>query len=94
VLFYSELDPQRWELRKLEIWTDGRVGFADSTEATAETALGDASVPPLDEIACDRQFSPTAITAVEFEAIWVRRRARLTSAEVEALLARFPAGRP
>ncbi len=28
VLLYSELDKDRWETRKVEVFADGRIGFA------------------------------------------------------------------
>ena len=37
VLLYSELDKDRWETRKVEVFADGRIGFASATEATPST---------------------------------------------------------
>ena len=53
VLRYSELNDLRWETRKVEIFADGRFGFAGPNEASEDTGLGLAPVPSLHEIAAD-----------------------------------------
>ena len=73
VLMYSELDDARWEVRKVEVFTDGRCGFASRTVAAGGTRLGKEPIPPLTEIAADPQFLPTEIDQAEFEAIWANR---------------------
>jgi hypothetical protein len=76
VWFYSELDADRWEIRKLEIYPDGSVGYAIGDEETGTTILSEDAIPPLEEIAKDSQFEPVEITKEEFEAIWESRLAR------------------
>ena len=46
----SELDTQRYEIRKLEFFSGGRVGFASSAGRSPNTNLGSDPVPSLDEI--------------------------------------------
>jgi hypothetical protein len=67
---YSELDDESWETRKVEVYADGRVGFADAHTEFGDTGLGEVPVPPLDEIARDPQFEPREISRAEFEAAW------------------------
>ncbi len=75
VLLYSELDGERWETRKVEIFRDGRVGLASEEVEIGGSMLGDVAVPPLDEIAEEAEFEPRVIGEAEFEAIWqVARR--------------------
>ena len=64
---YSELDDGSWEVRKVEVFRDGRIGFAGSSESTGSTRLGLEPVPSLDEIALDPEFHPEEITRAEFE---------------------------
>ncbi len=49
VLLYSELDAERWEQRKVDIFADGRTGFADAAEQSGDTAtllpLATATIP-------------------------------------------------
>jgi Domain of unknown function (DUF6881) len=73
VELWSALDTQRYEVRKIAIWRDGRVGYATTTEEVGGTMLGTVPVPPLDEIAADPQFEPQAISQEAFEAEWRRR---------------------
>jgi hypothetical protein len=71
VELFSELDDVRNEIRKVEVFADGRAHYADSTSHIGDTMLGLVPVPPLDEIAGDLQFVPRVITAEEFAAVWV-----------------------
>ena len=76
VTLYSELDDQRWEIRKVEVFRDGRMGYASANEAAGGTMLGLVPVPYLSEIARDPEFEPVAITSGEFEEIWSMRSGR------------------
>ncbi|MGJ4903300.1 DUF6881 domain-containing protein [Bradyrhizobium sp. HKCCYLS2058] len=73
---WSELDGERFETRKLEIFRDGSIGFATATEATDRTRLGKIAVPPIDEIGQDPQFVAEEISKEKFERRWSARRAR------------------
>ena len=70
VLLYSEIDDARWEVRKVEIYRDGRSGYASAAESAGSTRLGEVPVPSLADIATDPQFVPLEITAEEFERVW------------------------
>jgi hypothetical protein len=70
----SELDSERWETRKIEIFADGSKGYATKTEEVGGTRLGERPVPPLAKIAADPQFIPREIMQDEFEAAWQARR--------------------
>ena len=74
VHIYSELGDDRFELRKVEIWADGRKGFADSTEEAGGTALGSMPVPTLAEIAAQPEYQAKEIPQEEFQRIWLKRR--------------------
>lgn len=73
VLLAAELDEQRWEVRKVDIYADGRTGFADAHESQGDTELWKVPVPELSEIAKNPEFLPKEISKEDFEAIWVRR---------------------
>ena len=70
VRLVSELDGQRNEVRKLEFFASGQVGFASASGEAHGTGLGEAPVPSLAEINADAQFSGAAIEASTFEALW------------------------
>ena len=70
VFLYSELDEGRWEIRKVEVFSDGRMGYADSRRTSGGTKLGKEPVPSILEIGTDPQFEPMEVTKDEFETIW------------------------
>lgn len=41
VEIYSELDEDRWEVRKVEVFADGRVQYSDGVESTGRTDLSE-----------------------------------------------------
>lgn len=70
VLLLSELSENRHEIRKIEIYADGRVGFAGAGQATGGTRLSETPLPAADEIGADPQFAPESITRAKFEEAW------------------------
>lgn len=65
-----ELDENRWERRKLEFYSDGRVGMASAAGTTLDTALGLEPIPSIDEINHDREFTAKAMEPCAFQALW------------------------
>ena len=67
-LIYSELDEQRGEVRKVEMFRDSRVTHAWGKGSTGTTQLGDQPAPsscrPRDELLV------TEISRADFEAVW------------------------
>ncbi len=74
ICLFSELDRARLEVRKIEVFRDGRRGWAGGGESSGGTELGEVPFPSLEEIASDSQFQPGEIDADEFEAEWRKRR--------------------
>ena len=70
VVIYSEMDDRRQETRKIEVFRDGRVGYAVGKIAQGGTLLSETPLPPLHSIASDRQFRPHKITQQSFEQVW------------------------
>jgi hypothetical protein len=71
VEFYGELDEGRWELRKIEVYRDGRaVTLGPKDIEPGARTLAEAPIPPLEQIEADPQFEPREITREEFEAVW------------------------
>ncbi|WP_226646126.1 DUF6881 domain-containing protein [Microbulbifer variabilis] len=70
VEFYSELNSDRFETRKVEIFKDGSLGFASQKASSKTTRLGIAAVPPIAEIANQAEFDIKTITPQQFEAKW------------------------
>ncbi|WP_225828753.1 DUF6881 domain-containing protein [Streptomyces naphthomycinicus] len=70
VELYSELDDAGYEIRKVEIYRDGRRDFADGESSSGATMLGEGPLPSLEEIAEQEEFSPSLIEVADFERIW------------------------
>jgi len=70
IALYSECDDAGWEVRKVEIFRDGRPGHASRLEARGGTHLGEAPLPSVAEIAAHREFRPSEISQAEFETAW------------------------
>ncbi|GAA3064404.1 DUF6881 domain-containing protein [Actinokineospora globicatena] len=50
VLLISELDGDRHEVRKVQVYRDGRAAWADGGHETDEIGLGEVAVPSLEFI--------------------------------------------
>jgi hypothetical protein len=70
ITLYSELDEERWEVRKVEMFRDGHVTWADAKGSIGTTQLGDQPVPAVAEIAANQEFVVKEISRAEFEAAW------------------------
>ena len=72
VLLYSELDDQRFEVRKVEMFPDGSIGYADRHLSCSvnDTQLGSEPVPAVEKIAKDPEFEAIEIDRDEFESVW------------------------
>ena len=70
--FYCELDVNRYETRKVEIFTGGKMSYASKQKAIAPTKLGIAPVPSMAEIISQPEFSIREITKQEFETVWTK----------------------
>jgi hypothetical protein len=76
-VLYSEIDDQRMERRKIDIYPDGRWGFADDSEEAGGSGLGEAPMPSIEQLNADPDYEATQIDKDEFERLWaVRRSAR------------------
>lgn len=83
IALYSELDAQRHEIRKVEVFRDGRLGYACGAFERGGSRIAKMAMPQVAEIASDPQFQPVEITAQEFEAMWLRAvRATSLAAQV------------
>jgi len=70
IALYSECDDAGWEVRKVEVFRDGRLGHASRLEARGGSLLGELPSPSVAEIAAHREFRPSAITQADFEKVW------------------------
>lgn len=73
-VLYSELDEHRMERRKIEIFPDGRWGYADDEEEVGGSRLGEAPTPSVEQINADPEFEADEIGRDEFERLWAARK--------------------
>ncbi len=77
VELWIELNGRRDEQRKLEIWSDDKIGYAFADTEVGGTRLSEKPIPPLTEIALGPEFEPQEVSRFAFEKIWdvnVRKR--------------------
>ncbi|BBI33577.1 DUF6881 domain-containing protein [Cohnella abietis] len=65
-----EIDENRFETRKIEIFRDGKFGIAAPNLEYMNTRLGEVPLPEMEEIARDEQFKVQIISSQEFNEIW------------------------
>jgi hypothetical protein len=70
VVIYMELNNNRYEVRKIEVYRDGKVGYAYEHTEIGESALSEKPIPSIKQIAKDKQFAPNRISKNEFESMW------------------------
>lgn len=68
---YSELDTDQYEVRKVEEFLSGELGYASRSCHTKETELGLIDIPSIAEINQSSEFKAVKITKEEFERIWL-----------------------
>ncbi len=66
----SELGSDRYEIRKLEFYQNGQVGFATEELSSLGAELSEKPIPLLEVINSDLEFKGKYITAEEFEGLW------------------------
>ncbi|MBA5791777.1 hypothetical protein H1R17_11180 [Flavobacterium sp. xlx-214] len=69
--FYSEIDSDGYETRKIEFLKNGElIGFADENQTWGPSILSDQMIPSIAEINDDDAFEGFEITKDDFETIW------------------------
>lgn len=73
IFIYSELDNERNEIRKVEIYKNRKKGFASNNTFVNGSHLSETPIPTLEEINKDQQFIASEISRQRFEEIWNNR---------------------
>lgn len=69
-IIYSELNENREEIRKVEVYTNEILGYAWKDISMRGTYLSECEIPELSEINKDVEFQGIEIRKEEFEMIW------------------------
>ncbi|WP_156312271.1 DUF6881 domain-containing protein [Methylobacterium platani] len=67
---WSEIDDDRWEIRKIDIFLDGNMHVASKEFETRDTRIGLVPTPELDELNADGEFEAIYIDRSDFESLW------------------------
>lgn len=77
VVLYNEIDPDGWETRKVDEYSDGRLHFADAVLEMGTTWLADQPADlSVEEIDALHEFSATRISRAAFEQVWSKARSQ------------------
>lgn len=69
---YSEIDDLGYEVRKIEIYFDGTVGYASYEREVGKTLLADQMIPTVDDINIEKDVRAIHLTNKEFESLWLK----------------------
>jgi hypothetical protein len=83
IMLFSELDEERWEVRKVEVFADGRLSYANERGSFGMTKLGDQPVPALEVLAANAEFELAEITRAEFDEIFEKALTAEEAAQFE-----------
>jgi len=69
---YAELDAEGWEIRRVEIFRDGKMTFASEVQSSENCWLAETPWPDdMAEINQDPQFEARLINQAQFEQVWL-----------------------
>lgn len=71
VWLFSELDDERYEVRKVELFRDGSRTYADASRHSGSTMLGEIPTPSIAEFSELEEFTALEIEPSEFEDQWI-----------------------
>lgn len=71
-VIFAEIDQNMYEVRKLELFRNGNVGFATKFSEYGGSILANHPYPSLGEIASNPEFNLKTIFKEEFEKVWNR----------------------
>ncbi|WP_433523839.1 DUF6881 domain-containing protein [Nocardia pseudovaccinii] len=77
VEYFHEVGDDNWETRRVQVYRDGHVEWADETDETATAGVAEVPIAPIEEIAQQPEFEAEEISRGQFEREWSRTRAEL-----------------
>ncbi|WP_341868998.1 DUF6881 domain-containing protein [Saccharomonospora piscinae] len=66
----SELDKDGYEVRKVQIYRDGRCEWTDAQHETSNIGLSEVPFPDVSEISGQPEFDAVGISCQYFENVW------------------------
>ncbi|MFE9324143.1 DUF6881 domain-containing protein [Nocardia sp. NPDC052278] len=74
VAYFHEVDVDDWETRRVQVYRDGRMEWADRSNETAAAGVAEIPIAPIEEIAAQPEFAAEEISRDQFERAWSRAR--------------------
>ncbi|MFF4487173.1 DUF6881 domain-containing protein [Streptomyces sp. NPDC001544] len=68
--FYSEIGGDGYEIRKIQIYWDGRMLKSDKFHESGEIGLSEIPVGAIEDVASQPEFSAALVNQGEFEQVW------------------------
>jgi len=72
IILYHEIASDRREIRRVELFEDGRLQSSDRVDPEAATSLSLEPLPTLEEIRSQPEFDVVEIDQSAFEDVWTR----------------------
>ncbi|HEV2638065.1 MAG TPA: hypothetical protein VGX23_23150 [Actinocrinis sp.] len=82
VELFGEIGDDAYEVRKVDVFRDGRMEWADAEREAGSTFLGGAPTPTIEEINAIAEFTAVVITAESFEDVWLQAKGRWAAGDV------------
>ena len=70
VAFYCEMEDDRMEVRKVELYADGSFGYANERRSSGRTVLAALPMPATAALDAGPNYEASEITRDDFEEIW------------------------
>lgn len=80
-MLYHEIAEAGREVRRVELFDDGRLRYTQDVDPNAPTSLSLEPLPPVEEIRAQAEFAAMEIEAVAFKAVWDRAVASAQAGE-------------
>ncbi|WP_081635457.1 DUF6881 domain-containing protein [Nocardia sp. BMG111209] len=76
VMYFHEVGDDDWEIRRVQVYRDGRTEWADENHETDTAGTAEIPITSIAEIASQSEFDAEEITHNEFEREWSKARGR------------------
>ncbi|WP_327097062.1 hypothetical protein OIE68_45595 [Nocardia vinacea] len=77
VEYFHEVGDDNWETRRVQVYRDGHLEWADETHETATAGVAEIPIAPIEEIAAQPEFDAEEISQDQFERQWSQARAEM-----------------
>lgn len=73
-IYYHEIGEDNWEVRRVQVYKDGRREWADEDHETSTAGLAEIPISSITDINSQSEFDAREISSNEFETEWTRAR--------------------